>query len=59
MKAMRGQSRTKREAVRAQMLAILTPEQRAQIEKKKQEMQHRREEWKQKRQPAADKPKIS
>ena len=60
MKALREQSGTKREAVHAQLLAVLTPEQRAQIEKQKQEMQQRREEWKQKRQqaPAGDKPKV-
>ena len=44
MKARRDQMRAKHEAVQAQILAILTPEQRTQLEAKKAEMQKLREE---------------
>jgi Spy/CpxP family protein refolding chaperone len=44
MKTLRQQSRAKREQVHAQVLAILTPEQRQQIEAKRQEMEQRRQE---------------
>lgn len=62
VKALREQSRARRESVRQQILTVLTAEQKAQIEQKKQEMKQRREEWKQKRQnkkTAADKPVVS
>ena len=49
-KAMREQRRAKFEVVRAQILGILTPEQRTQLEAKKAEMEKRREEYRQKRQ---------
>lgn len=44
MKALREQSRAKREAVHQQVLAILTPEQRQQVETQKAERQKRMEE---------------
>jgi protein CpxP len=50
MKAFREQMRAKHELVRSQILAILTPEQRQQLEAKKAEMQKRREEFRQQRQ---------
>jgi periplasmic protein CpxP/Spy len=50
IKAFREQMRSKHEAVQAQILAILTPEQRTQLEAKKAERQNRREEFRQKRQ---------
>jgi Spy/CpxP family protein refolding chaperone len=50
MKAFREQMRTKHEAVMAQILAILTPEQRTQFEAKKAEREKRREEFRQNRQ---------
>jgi protein CpxP len=50
MKAFREQRRAKHESVRAQILAILTSEQRQQVEARKAEMQQRREEFRQKRQ---------
>jgi len=43
-KALRQQTRANHEQVRLQVLAILTPEQRQQIELKQQEMKQRREE---------------
>ena len=43
-RAFRQNARAKREQVHAQVLAILTPEQRQQLELKKQEMKQRREE---------------
>ncbi|MCA1590907.1 MAG: Spy/CpxP family protein refolding chaperone [Acidobacteria bacterium] len=53
MKELRQQSRAKREAVHQQLLAVLTPEQRQQIETRKAEMQKRREEYRQKRKSGA------
>ncbi len=50
MKARREQMRAKHESVRAQVLAILTPEQRTQYETNKVEMEKRREEHRQNRQ---------
>jgi protein CpxP len=49
MKTLREQQRAKHEQVRAQVLAILTPEQLQQVEAKRQEMQQRREERRQQR----------
>ncbi len=45
MKAFHQQMRSKKESVRAQVLAILTPEQRQQLEANKAEHQKRREEF--------------
>lgn len=59
MKVLREQNRIKREAVQIQVMAILTPEQRAQLEARKAERQKRMEERKQLRQQrksAPDKP---
>lgn len=58
-KALRLQAREKGEKIHQQMLAILTPEQRQQIETRKQEMRKRMEEHRQQRQQPAkstDKP---
>ena len=52
MKELRGQQRVKMEAVHQQVLAILTPEQRQQLEARKAEMEKRREERKALRQQA-------
>jgi len=49
MKAFRQQMRAKQESVRAQILAILTPEQRQQLEAQKAEREKRREEFRQQR----------
>jgi Spy/CpxP family protein refolding chaperone len=49
MKAFRDQRRTKEEVATAQVLAILTPEQRQQYDANKAEMQKRREEFRQQR----------
>ncbi len=62
--ALRTESREKRVSVREQLLAILTPEQKTQIEQKRQEMKQRFEERRnmrrQKQSPAAtDTPKAS
>jgi len=50
MKDLRQQMRAKHDSVRAQILAILTPEQRTQLEARKAEMEKRREEFREKRQ---------
>jgi len=50
MKSLRTEMKAKHESVRAQVLAILTPEQRTQLEAKKAEMEKRREEFRQNRQ---------
>jgi Spy/CpxP family protein refolding chaperone len=50
MQAFRDARKAKMETVHAQILAILTPDQRTQLEAKKAEMQQRREEFRQKRQ---------
>ena len=50
MKSIRGEMQLKRETVHQQILAILTPEQRQQLETRKAEMQKRREEMREKRQ---------
>ena len=50
LKAFRDQQRTKMESVHQQILSILTPEQKQQIEQRQQEMKQRREQWKQKKQ---------
>ena len=50
MKAFRQQMRAKHESVEAQILAILTPEQRTQLEANKAEREKRREEFREKRQ---------
>lgn len=49
-KTLRDQARQKREAINRQILAILTPEQKQQLEARKAEMEKRREEFRQKRQ---------
>jgi Spy/CpxP family protein refolding chaperone len=50
IKSIRSEMKTKRESVHQQVLAILTPEQRQQIETRKAEMEKRREEMKLRRQ---------
>ena len=50
VQALRDQMRTKHESVRQQVLAVLTPEQRQQMETRKAEMQKRMEERRQMRQ---------
>ncbi len=50
LKTLRQQSREKGQAVQAQILAVLTPEQLQQLEAKKAEMKQKREERKQMRQ---------
>ena len=50
LKAFRDQQRVKMESVHQQILSILTPEQKQQIEQRQQEMKQRREQWKQKKQ---------
>lgn len=50
MKAFREQAQQKREAVRLQIEAILTPEQKQQLETRKADMEKRREAFRQKRQ---------
>lgn len=47
LKSLRDQAKQNMDAVQAQILAILTPEQRAQLDQQKQEMQKRREERRQ------------
>jgi protein CpxP len=57
---LRTDMRTHRELVHQQVLAILTPEQKQQLEQKQQEMKARREQWKQNRdmnKPTPEKPK--
>ena len=49
LKTLREQSRQKQQAVREQILAILTPEQKQQLEARKADMEKRREEFRQKR----------
>lgn len=65
LKAIRGQMRTNRESMKAQVMGILTAEQKQQLEtqkaerqKHREEMRQRREEFRQKRnaEKAADKP---
>jgi Spy/CpxP family protein refolding chaperone len=58
LKALRQQGREKMEAVRTQVLAILTPEQRQQVEQRREEMKNRRQERRQKweQNKSADKP---
>ena len=53
MRTLRDQMRAKSESVRQQVLAVLTPEQRQQLETRKAEMQKRREEKRQQRRQAA------
>ena len=50
LKQLRQAQRAKMDSVHQQILAILTPEQKAQLEQRKAEMQKRREEFRQKRQ---------
>lgn len=50
LQTLRDQMKQNSEAVRAQVLAILTPEQRTQLEQQKQEMEKRRQERRQMRQ---------
>ncbi|MGH9946625.1 MAG: Spy/CpxP family protein refolding chaperone [Pyrinomonadaceae bacterium] len=47
MQTIRNEGKAKRDAIHAQIEAILTPEQKAQIETRKQEMKTRREEMRQ------------
>ncbi len=60
VKALHAERRAKAESVHQQVLAILTPEQRQQIEDRKAEMRKRREEFRQRREqnrkPAASAP---
>ena len=49
---LREQAKAKRQSVHQQIMAVLTPEQKAQLEQKKQEMKQRREERRQQRQAA-------
>ena len=60
LKALRKQQREKMESVHQQVLAILTPEQRQQLDQKREEMKKRWEERRQQRQqnapPTTDKP---
>lgn len=60
LKQFREQQQTKRKAVHEQLLAVLTPEQKQQLEQKQQEMRQRREERRQQRQqgdkPSTDNP---
>jgi periplasmic protein CpxP/Spy len=50
VKAIRQEMMAHRQNVRAQILAVLTPEQKAQIEQRRTQMQQRRQEFRQKRQ---------
>lgn len=50
LQTIRTEMRAKHESVRAQVLAILTPEQRQQLEARKAEREKRREEFRQRRQ---------
>lgn len=50
IKALRAEQRAKHDSVRAQILAVLTPEQRTQVEAQKAEREKRREEFRQRRQ---------
>ena len=50
MRGARQARKAKREQVHQQILAVLTPEQKTQLEARKAEMQKRREEFRQKRQ---------
>jgi Spy/CpxP family protein refolding chaperone len=64
LEALREQGREKAKSVHEQIMGLLTAEQKAQIESRKQEMKQRFEEHRQKRQqkPAAttpEKPKVS
>ncbi len=58
LKAFREEARTKARSVHEQILAILTPEQKQQIETRKQEMkqrmEQRRQEWQQRKQKPAE-----
>lgn len=49
LKTLRDEARQKREAVNQQILAILTPEQKLQLEARKADMEKRRQEFRQKR----------
>ena len=56
MKTLHQQARANREQVQAQVLAILTPEQRAQVETNRQQQKQRREERRENRKTEKDKP---
>lgn len=58
LKQLRAAQREKMKGVHEQILAILTPEQKAQLETRKAEMQQRREEFRQKRQELREKRKT-
>lgn len=55
MKAIRQEMMAKRQNVRAEILAVLTPEQKAQIEQRRNEMKLKREEFRQNRQELREK----
>jgi len=50
LQAMHDERKAKADAMKQQIEAILTPEQKAQIETRKQEMKQRRQEWRERRQ---------
>ena len=58
MKQLREAQKTKMRGVHEQILAVLTPEQKAQLETRKAEMKQRREEMRQKRQEMREKRKA-
>lgn len=58
LKQMRDARREKAQAIHTQIMGILTPEQKAQLEARKAEMQQNREQWKQKRQEMREKRKA-
>lgn len=58
MKQLREDRKAKMAVVREQMLAILTPEQKTQLEARKAEMQQKREQFRQKRQEMREKRKA-
>jgi len=56
LQTLKAQRKEKAQAVRAQIQAVLTPEQKAQIEQRKQEMKQRMQERRQQRQTERTKP---
>jgi len=58
LKQIRDAQRSKMESVHQQILGVLTPEQKTQLEAKKAEMQKRREEFREKRQEMREKRKA-
>jgi Spy/CpxP family protein refolding chaperone len=59
MKTLREAQKARMQGVHEQILAILTPEQKAQLDAKKAEMKQRREEFRQKRQEMREKRKAA